>query len=242
MEIKTMRVAHRALWLALFVLALCLTGPGCGKKKVATYDDEPEEKGTIFKKNKRTREHYDQWKKKSDEDDDEDDDEDEDEDEEKDDSDNTDDEAKDDKSAGTDKKSKNGLPEGKEYNNCDDGTVVSKADRNTAEGTLYLAFEAILQKDDAAAEAAFLPLVDTDYQRVSHVKRYWLPAARKNNWKGFLRLVAGPNDPSYVICRKQNEGKDLKFFVGKSPPVGSNPPYTLHKVDGKWKIKRFTPH
>ena len=235
MKINTTRVAHRALWVALFVLALCLTGPGCGKKKTASFDDEPEEKGTIFKKNKRTREHYDQWNKKSEDDED-------DEGDEAGDSDEGAGKASVEKPAKAEKKANNGLPEGKEYNDCADGTVISKGDRNTAEGTLYLAFQAILLKDDAAAEAAFLPLVDTDYQRVSHVKRYWLPAARKNNWKGFLRLVAGPSDPSYVICRKQNEGKDLKFFVGKSPPVGSNPPYTLHKVDGKWKIKRFTPH
>ncbi len=234
MKIKTMRVAHRALWLALFILALCLTGPGCGKKSSASYDDEPEEKGTIFKKNKRTREHYDQWKKESGDEDDE----------------EQDDEAPDDsdepktktKVEKADKKAKSGLPAGKEYNDCAEGTVVAKGDRNTAEGTLYLAFQAILLKDNAAAETEFLSLVDTDYQRVAHVKRYWLPAARKNNWKGFLRLVAGPDDPSYVICRRQTEGQDLKLFVGKSPPVGSNPPYTLHKVDGKWKIKRFTPH
>ena len=235
MKIRTMRIPHRALWLGLVVLALCLTSPGCGKKKTASYDDEPEEKGTIFKKNKRTREHYDQWKKKSDDDEDE--------------ADETDDDGDDEASDGgkktsatKEKSSKSALPAGKEYANCADGTVVSKGDRSTAEGTLFLAFEAILLQDQAESEAVFLPLVDTDYQRVEHVKRYWLPAARKNNWKAFLRLVAGPSDATYVICRKQNEGKDLKIFVGKSPPVGSNPPYTLHKVNGQWKIKRFTPH
>jgi hypothetical protein len=199
----------------LLSLALLLCLPGCGKKP-QTFDDEPEEKGSIFKKNKRTREHYYQSKGEDEAD------------------------PKPKKGTSTTKKSK--LPAGKKYASCDDGYPVTKGGTDTPQGVLFLAYKAILIKDAAESAEAFIEHVDTKFQKEKDVKRYWLASARKYEWKNFLRLVAGLDDPSYVVCREQKEGKDLKLYVGKSPPVGSNPPVTLHKVDGKWKIKRFTAH
>ena len=132
---------------------------------------------------------------------------------------------------------------GRAYKNCRKAVPVTKGDLTTPEGTLYFVFKALLEKDESVAFRKFLSFVDTRFQREGHVKRYWFASARKDNSKNFLRLVYGRDDPSYVICSKRPEGKDgLRIFIGKSPPVGSNPPMVLNKVGNKWLLKNFAPH
>ena len=120
---------------------------------------------------------------------------------------------------------------------------MTRGDLSTAEGTLYFIFKALLEKNAAVAVRKFISFVDLRYQKKEHVKRYWFGSARKNKSKNFLRLVYGPNDPSYVVCNKRAEGETaVRIFVGKSPLVGSNPPMVLNKVGNKWLLKNFTPH
>ena len=134
-------------------------------------------------------------------------------------------------------------PSGRQYKNCRDARPVTSGDLSTAEGTLYFVFKALLQKNAAVALRKFISFVDLRFQKKDHVKRYWFGSARKDKSKNFLRLVYGPNDPSYVVCSKRTEGKTaVRIFVGKSPPVGSNPPMVLNKVGNKWLLKNFTPH
>lgn len=128
------------------------------------------------------------------------------------------------------------------YKQCPKPRPVTKGDPSTPEGTLWLVFEALLMEDDEAAFQAFYSHIDHEYQRETDARRYWFAAARKDDGKAFKRLVYGDKDPSYDICLQRPEGKGQRIFVGKSPPVGSNPPFVLHKVEDKWLLKTFTPH
>ena len=136
-------------------------------------------------------------------------------------------------------------PDGKPrrpYERCALRQVVSKGDRATPEGTLHMAYQALLEANDDVAFQKFVVLVDTDFQSPEAVKRFWLYNARKNDKKNLLRLVYGPKDPTFVVCDRREEGSDVRLFVGKTPPEGSNPPVVLHQKDKKWLIKRFTPY
>ncbi len=131
---------------------------------------------------------------------------------------------------------------GREYLDCKEPVEVRKADPTTAEGTLFQIFQALLEPDPEKSFEAFYSFINPDFQRKEDAKRYWFGAARKDGSKNFLRLVYGPQDPSFLICRKVPEGPDrIRIFVGKSPPVGSNPPFVLHKVGDKWLLEKFTP-
>ncbi len=126
------------------------------------------------------------------------------------------------------------------YLNCPKPQRIEKGDRSTPEGTLYLAFQAILSKDEEAGFRDFLALVNPQMQREDDVRRYWWKSARGTP---FLRLVYGQNNPTFDICERRPEGPDkVRIFVAKSPPVGSNPPYLLHKVNDTWLLDTFTPH
>ena len=129
------------------------------------------------------------------------------------------------------------------YQLCKELRPVTRGDPKTAEGTLYLVFAALLLPDPEESFTAFYSYIDPDFQRQEDARRYWFAAARKDGSKNFLRLVYGPNDPTYVVCETRPEGQDaVRIFVGKSPPVGSNPPFVLHKVGDRWLIKSFTPN
>jgi len=129
------------------------------------------------------------------------------------------------------------------YKNCRKPTPVTSGDQSTPEGALYQVFSALLEKDEETAFSKFYALVDSEYQNKTDARRYWFASARKDNSKAFLRLVYGPNDPSYDICSQRPDGQGaVRIFVGKSPPVGSNPPYVLNKKGDKWLLKTFTPH
>lgn len=131
----------------------------------------------------------------------------------------------------------------RQYKNCRQARPVTSGDLATAEGSLYFVFKALLDKDETRAFTKFLSFVDIRFQREEHVKRYWFQAARKDGGKHFHRLVYGPKNPSYVICDTRREGEDsVRIFVGKSPPVGSNPPMVMKKVGKKWLLRNFTPH
>jgi hypothetical protein len=128
------------------------------------------------------------------------------------------------------------------YKQCPKPQPVTKGDLKTPEGTLYFVFEALLEPDDDTAFRKFFAHIDSDYQREADARRYWFAAARKNGGKAFKRLVYGDKNPSFDICMKRPEGAGVRIFVAKSPPVGSNPPFVLHKVEDKWLLKTFTPH
>lgn len=129
------------------------------------------------------------------------------------------------------------------YLNCPNPTRVDRADPKTAEGTLYLVFAALLVKDEDDAFKQFYSHINPQLQRESDARRYWFGAARKDGGKAFHRLVYGPSDPTYDICSVKPEGEGkVRIFVAKSPPVGSNPPFVLHKVGDKWLLENFTPH
>lgn len=128
------------------------------------------------------------------------------------------------------------------YKGCNDPQPVNRADPSTPEGTLYMVFEALLMEDDDAAFDRFYSLIDHEFQREVDARRYWFASARKDGGQYFQRLVYGPKNPSFDICETRKEGPTgIRIFVGKSPPVGSNPPYVLHKVGDKWLLKSFTP-
>ena len=130
----------------------------------------------------------------------------------------------------------------KAYKGCKEMRQVLKGDLSTAEGTLWKIFEALLIPNDETAFETFFGYVDSDFQSRDSAKRYWFASARKHDSKNFLRLVFSKDDPSYMLCERRKEGDGWRIFVGKSPPVGSNPPYVLHKVEDKWLLKTFTPH
>ncbi len=134
------------------------------------------------------------------------------------------------------------IPAGKKYKRCKEMRPVTKGDPKTAEGTLWLVFQALLMEDDDAAFEGFFSHIDPELQRRDSARRYWFGAARKYGGKNFHRLVFSPKDPSYVVCEVRPESGGVRIFVGKSPPVGSNPPYSFHKVKDKWLLKTFTPH
>lgn len=135
------------------------------------------------------------------------------------------------------------IPPDKKYKGCELMRPITKGDRETVEGTLWLVFQALLIKDDSEAFEAFYALIDPDFQRRESARNYWFAAARKYGGKNFHRLVFSPNDPSYVLCEvRQEPPTAIRLFVGKSPPVGSNPPYSFHKKNGKWLMKTFAPH
>ncbi len=133
----------------------------------------------------------------------------------------------------------------RKYKNCRKPTPVLKADPTTPQGTLYSVFEAILNPDEEAGFTKFYSLIDPDFQSERDARRYWFKQARLVDKKGvrpFLRLVYGEKNPSFDVCEVREEPPTAKrIFVGKSPPVGSNPPFVLHKVGDKWLIKSFTP-
>ena len=138
------------------------------------------------------------------------------------------------------------------YKNCRKSQPVIKDDPTTAEGTLRMAFGALMIKDENESFEKFLSFVDPDFQSRDSVRRYWFKQARlydeKKKVRPFFRMVYADeklphgDDPSYDICSTRPEGDGIRIFVGKSPPVGSNPPYVLHKVGEKWLIKNFTAH
>lgn len=131
----------------------------------------------------------------------------------------------------------------RKYKNCRDARPVTEGDLKTAEGTLYKVFEALLIEAEEESFQAFLPFIDTDFQRPADARRYWFKQARLINKEGrpFLRLVYSDKNPSYDVCSTRPEGKaGIRIFVGKTPPVGSNPPYVLHKVGDRWLLKNFS--
>ena len=129
------------------------------------------------------------------------------------------------------------------YKNCRNPVAVTEGNKATPEGTLFNIFKCLLTPDSGKAYRCFLSHVDTTYQRPDHVKRYWFASARKDDGKHFRRLVYGKKNPSYVVCERRNEtGGAVRIFVGKNPPVGSNPPMVLHQVNKRWLLKSFTPH
>lgn len=132
---------------------------------------------------------------------------------------------------------------GRTYLNCSTPKRVNKADPKTAEGTLYMVFAALLVRDEDEAFTQFYSHINPQLQRESDARRYWFGAARKDGGNAFQRLVYGPSDPTFDICSVKPEGEGkVRIFVAKSPPVGSNPPFVLHKVGDKWLLENFTPH
>jgi hypothetical protein len=195
------------------VLCLVAAGPGCKKKK---YQDGPDEQGTIHADAGMSGPSDQRYGSQG--------------------------------AVTVERKTKSGNDGGaavtkREYKNCRKPKPVTSGDPSTPEGTLYLVFSALLEKDDETAFSKFYALIDEDFQSERDARRYWFAAARKDNSKNFLRLVYSATDPSYDMCSQRPEGQDaVRIFVGKSPPVGSNPPYVLKKKGDKWLLKTFTPH
>ena len=129
----------------------------------------------------------------------------------------------------------------KAYKGCAMMKQITEGDLSTAEGTLWHVFEALLIPDRVAAFESFYTFVDPSFQKERAARERWFGSVRKNDSAMFHRLVFGPKDPSYMLCSTRKEGDGIRLFVGKSPPVGSNPPYSLHKVGDKWLLKTFTP-
>ena len=134
------------------------------------------------------------------------------------------------------------IPADKKYQDCKEIRPVLGGDDTTAEGALYRVFEALLMENDDTSFETFYGLVDGRFQNRKSARNYWFAAARKNGGTIFHRLVFGPKNPAYVVCQTRSEGDQaVRIFVGKSPPVGSNPPFVLHPVDGHYRLKNFTP-
>ena len=128
----------------------------------------------------------------------------------------------------------------KAYKGCAMMKPITRGDLSTAEGTLWHVFEALLIADPEASFKAFYAHIDSSFQRERAARERWFGTVKKHG-PAFQRLIFGPKDPSYMLCATRKEGDGIRLFVGKSPPVGSNPPYSLHKVDGRWLLKTFTP-
>jgi hypothetical protein len=218
------------------ITVFCLAGFGCSKR----YDDAPEERGSILNKNRDDPYARDEAEERKNN---------------KRNRRNRTRDRRNRKRSGNDKAVSLGLEStsnssssstessnGKEYKNCDDREAVKSGTTKTPEGALYLAFKALLIKDEEKSFREFFKQVDSKVKSERHVRRYWFKTARKKNLKTILRLIASRTDPSYVICRRKSEhGNAVRLYVGKSPPVGSNSPYVLHEVGGHWKLTRFSP-
>lgn len=128
------------------------------------------------------------------------------------------------------------------YKDCPNPVPVRKGDPKTPEGTLFLVFQALLEPDEEVSFERFYSYINPLLQNKVDARRYWFASTRVKGGEPFLRLIYGPKDPSFDVCRRvvEAEGK-IRIFVAKSPPVGSNPPYQLAKVGDKWLLQTFSP-
>lgn len=120
---------------------------------------------------------------------------------------------------------------------CPEGKVVSTGDRESPEGTLFLAFQAAMGPDDEAGFAAFRALWHPD-ALTSHVREQIWPRVREHVGK----YVAGPGDATYTACRRVDLGGGrIKVFARCDAPEKSDPPTILLATESGWVIEVMTP-
>ena len=116
---------------------------------------------------------------------------------------------------------------------CPNYKVIEKGGFDTPEGTIYLAYKAVLDNNFDDFYKCF-----SDYKKAWEVKRYYW----KNVKKFINKYTYSKDNPAYAVCRKDKLGKDsVKIFVASKDPLKSHPPIILKLENGKWKITFFTP-
>jgi len=120
---------------------------------------------------------------------------------------------------------------------CPHGKKVSSGDLSEVGGALFVAYSAALKGSDPDALNRFLSAFAPDVDR-RHIERYIFPKVREH----VKKYVNSENDPSFVICRIENQSEDrVKVFVRSNDPRKSDPPAILVRVDGKWFLEAMTP-
>lgn len=120
---------------------------------------------------------------------------------------------------------------------CPDERIVAAGDRETPEGTLFLAYQAALGPDDDVAFARFRGLWQPDAQ-TSHIREQIWPRVREH----VRKYVAGESDPTFTRCRRLDlDGGRVKVFVKSNDPEKSDPPTILFRRDEGWVIDVMTP-
>lgn len=120
---------------------------------------------------------------------------------------------------------------------CPDERVVSTGDRETPEGTLFLAYKAALGPDDDTGFAAFRELWHPD-ALTSHIRDQIWPRVREHVGK----YVSGGGGATFTRCRRVDlDGGRVKVFVKSNDPEKSDPPTILLRRDDGWVIDVMTP-
>jgi len=120
---------------------------------------------------------------------------------------------------------------------CPDALRVDAGDRQTAEGTLWLAYKAALGPDDEAGFAAFRAVWQPD-ANTDHIRDQIWPRVREHVGK----YVEDPAAPAYIRCRKIDApGGRVKIFVRSNAAQKSDPPSILLQGPDGWLIDVMTP-
>lgn len=120
---------------------------------------------------------------------------------------------------------------------CPEGKVVSLGDRDSPEGTLFLAFQAAMGPDDDQGFQAFRALWHPD-ALTTHLREQIWPRIREHVGK----YVAGPGDATYTACRRvELGGGRVKVFARSAAPEKSDPPTILLSTESGWVIEVMTP-
>lgn len=120
---------------------------------------------------------------------------------------------------------------------CNVNRKVGHGDFQTAGGALYVAYQAALKGDSPESFQAFSSAFRQGVDR-QQLQRFVWPAVLRH----VSKYVAGPGDPSYILCSMELQDNDrVKIHIKSHDSRKSNPPAILVKEGENWMIEVLTP-
>lgn len=119
---------------------------------------------------------------------------------------------------------------------CELNKRVSDPAADSAEWTIWRAYQLALGPDDEAGFQAFAALFTPGRNQRELREMYWT-RLRSNVHK----YLAEPGKPDYVICRSVPVENGRKYFIVTAEAKQMPPPITVGDVEGKPRIVFMTP-
>lgn len=119
---------------------------------------------------------------------------------------------------------------------CELNQRVSHPPVDTAEWTIWRAYQLALGPDDEASFQAFVGLFPPERNQRELREMYW-PRMRANVHK----YVVEAGKPDYTICRSVAVENGRKYFVVTAEAKQMPPPITIGEVEGKPRILFLSP-
>jgi hypothetical protein len=119
---------------------------------------------------------------------------------------------------------------------CELNKRVSDPPQDSAEWTIWRAYQLALGPDDEAAFQAFVALFPPERNQRELREMYW-PRLRANVHK----YIVTPGKPDFTICRSVPVENGRKYFIVTAEAKQMPPPITIGDIEGKPRILFLTP-